>query len=274
MPWHVTGARVKGESQPRRPSYTARESYPDTVRPTCAVWPSLTLCGCCAGRPVSFNDTVPPTPVPPPRRPLERGRRHPREGYGHLLCTRRGRRRDVTLVGHVSPVARPSPSLCDAVRHGQQLPSGTVPPTPVQPAHRTLEKGRRNPQRDDARLLRTRTGQRRDVRPVGAVASVAISPVRPSPPPRRHPDHCITIPDDVEACGDRTSARPLLCLARPHVNGTLESSHGRPSNEQPLRHPPRSHSWIRTRHAVTPCQKRDSPGQPSTPWYCTPCLHT
>jgi hypothetical protein len=39
------------------------------------------------------------------------------------------------------PVARPSPPLCDAVRHGQQPPRGTVPTTPVRPAHRTLEKG-------------------------------------------------------------------------------------------------------------------------------------
>jgi hypothetical protein len=44
----------------------------------------------CVGRPVSFHNTVPPAHVPPPRRPLERGRRHPQKGYDHLLCTRRG----------------------------------------------------------------------------------------------------------------------------------------------------------------------------------------
>jgi hypothetical protein len=136
-----------------------------------------------------------------------------------------------------TPVARQSPPLCDAMRHGQQPPRGTVPPTPVRPAHCTLEKGRQNPRRDDARLLHARTGRRRDVRPVGAVTSIANSPVRPSPPPRRHPDHCITIPDTMEACGDGTLPRQPLCLVRPHVNGTLESSRGRPSNEQPLRHP-------------------------------------
>jgi hypothetical protein len=44
-----------------------------------ALWPSLTLCGHCVGRPMSFLDTVPPTPVPPSRRPLERGQRHPQK---------------------------------------------------------------------------------------------------------------------------------------------------------------------------------------------------
>jgi hypothetical protein len=88
-----------------------------------------------------------------------------------------------------------------------------------------------------------------------------------------HPGHCITIPDAVEACGDGTPPRQSLCLVQPHVNGTLESSRGRPSNKQPQRHPPRGRSWRRTGHAMMPRQKRDSPGQPSTPWHCTPCLH-
>jgi hypothetical protein len=108
-----------------------------------------------------------------------------------------------------------SPPLCDTVRYGQQPPCGTVPPTLVRPTHHPLEKGRRNPRREDARLLLARTGRCRDVRIVGAVTSVAISPVRPSPPPRRHPGHCITIPDAVEACGDGTPPRWPLCLVRP-----------------------------------------------------------
>jgi hypothetical protein len=171
-------------------------------------------------------------------------------------------------------VARPSPPLCDAVRRGQQPPRGTLPPTPVLPLHCTLEKGQRNPRRDDARLLCARTGRRRDVRPVGAVTSIAISTVRPSPPPQRHPGHCITIPDALEASGNGTPPRQPLCFVQPHVNGTLKSPRGRPLNEQPLRHPPRSRSGRRTGHATTPRQRRDSPGQPSTPWHCTPCLYT
>jgi hypothetical protein len=73
-------------------------------------------------------------------------------------------------------------------------PRGTVPPTPVRPAHHTLEKGRRNPRRDDTRLLRARTGRRRDVRPVGAVTSVAINPLPPPPP------HCDAIPATASPC--------------------------------------------------------------------------
>jgi hypothetical protein len=91
-------------------------------------------------------------------------------------------------------------------------PRGTVPPIPARPAHRTLEKGRQNPRREDARLLHARTGRRRDVRSVGAVTSIAIGPVRPSPPSRRHPSHFITIPDAVAACDDRTPPRQPLCL--------------------------------------------------------------
>jgi hypothetical protein len=40
-----------------------------------------------------------------------------------------------------TPMARLSPPLRDTVRHGQQQPRGTVPPTPVWPARRTLEEG-------------------------------------------------------------------------------------------------------------------------------------
>jgi hypothetical protein len=54
-------------------------------------------------------------------------------------------------------------------------------------------------------------GQHRDVRPAGPVTSVAIGPVRPSPPSPRHTDHCITFPDAVEACDDGTPPHQLLC---------------------------------------------------------------
>jgi hypothetical protein len=139
--------------------------------------------------------------------------------------------------------------------------------TPVRSALRTLKKGQRNPRKDDAQLLCARTGRRHDVKPGGAVTSVAIGPVRPPRPLHHHARRCGT-------CGDRTPPRQPLCLVRPHVSGTLKSPRGQPSNEQPQRHPPRSRFWRRTGYAVTPRQKRDSPGQPSTPWHCTPCLYT
>jgi hypothetical protein len=55
-----------------------------------------------------------------------------------------------------TPVARPSPPLCDVVRHGQQQPRGAVPPTPVRPACRTLEEGWWSPRREGEQLRRAR----------------------------------------------------------------------------------------------------------------------
>jgi hypothetical protein len=69
-----------------------------------------------------------------------------------------------------------------------------VPPTLVRLTRRTLERGRRSPRRGDGRLLHACLGLRRDVGPAGPVTSVAIGPVRPSPPSQHHPGHCITIP--------------------------------------------------------------------------------
>jgi hypothetical protein len=145
------------------------------------------LCGHprrCAGRPVSFHDTVPPTPVPPPRRPLERGRRHPRKRYDHLLCTRRGRRCDVTLAGRVFPIT-----------------SG---------------------------------------------------PVRPSPPLCRHPRHCSVIPITVGTQVDGTSPHPPLCSPWSSVSLALESAYGwRPSK-----------SSSATTLEATPGQAHDPPRRP------------
>jgi hypothetical protein len=109
-------------------------------------------------------------------------------------------------------------------------------------------------------------------RDVGRVPFVTISHVRPSLPPR--PGHCNTILNVVEARGDRTSPRPLLCSVRPLVNGPLESTRGRRPNGRLIRHHPRSRSWTDTGHAMTSRQKQGSPGRPSTPRHCTSCLHT
>jgi hypothetical protein len=86
-----------------------------------------TLCGYCAGRPMSFLDTMPPTPVHPSRRPLERGQRHPRKGYDHLLHAHRGRRHDVRPAGtsSLSP-----PALCGHPRHCAAIP-GTAASSPA-----------------------------------------------------------------------------------------------------------------------------------------------
>jgi hypothetical protein len=102
-----------------------------------------------------------------------------------------------------------SPPLCDTVRHGQQPPRGTVPPTHVRPAHRTLKKGRRNPRREDARLL----APARD----GAVTSSQWerSPLSPSAL-YDHPHHRDAIP---------ATASPYLTLLKHAVTGHRHASH-------------------------------------------------
>jgi hypothetical protein len=102
--------------------------------------------------------------------------------------------------------------------------------------------------------------------------------------PRRHPatatplqlrsGHCSAVPDAVKAHEDKTSPRPLLCLVRPPVSGTLESARGQQPDEDPPRHHPRSCSCTGTGLATTPQQEQDPLGQSSTPWHYTPCLHT
>jgi hypothetical protein len=110
-------AQVKGEPPPRRSSDTAWESDPGAVRPTCTVQPSPALCGCHAGCPVSFSNTVPPTRVPLPHfAPLERGQWHPRKAYDHQPSANPGQRRDARMMEHISSVTsgpvRPSPPRC------------------------------------------------------------------------------------------------------------------------------------------------------------------
>jgi hypothetical protein len=92
--------------------------------------------------------------------------------------------------------------------------------------------------------------------------------------PQRHPGHCITITNTVGGRGDKTPPRRLLCALRPLVSRTLEPMYRRQPNGRPLNRHPRSRSWTDTGHATTPRQIQDLPGRPSTPWHCTPCLHT
>jgi hypothetical protein len=60
----------------------------------------------------------------------------------------------------------------------------------------------------------------------------------------------------------------------PPVDGTLEPARGRRPDNQPLHHHPRSRSCTGPGRAMTPQQERDSPGRSSTPWHCSPRLHT
>jgi hypothetical protein len=72
-------------------------------------------------------------------------------------------------------------------------------PSPRRGAGGTLEWGRT--------LFYDYTGLRRDVKPAGTVFSVAVNPVRPSPPLQRHAGYCDDIPNAVGAHEDRTSPR-------------------------------------------------------------------
>jgi hypothetical protein len=67
---------------------------------------------------------------------------------------------------------------------------GTVSPSFVRLTRRAPEGGRRNPRRWDKYFFHVYIGLHRDVRPAGTVFSVAISPVRRSPPLQRHSGHC------------------------------------------------------------------------------------
>jgi hypothetical protein len=139
-----------------------------------------------------------------------------------------------------------------------------VLPTLIRPAHRTLERGRRNPRKKDRRLSHARPGRRHDVGPARRVSSITIIPVRPSLLPHRHPGHCSAIPDVVGIQDDKTPPCLLLCASQPPVSRTLESAYGqRPNGKSPHGHP-RSRSWADTGRALTLSQEQDSPGQPST----------
>jgi hypothetical protein len=177
------------------------------------------------------------------------------------------------VVSSTLPV-RPSPPLYGTLQQGQRQLHDTVLPTLIRPARRTLERGRRNPQKRDRRLSHARPGRHRDVGPVRRVSSVTISPVRPSLLPRCHPGHCSAIPDVVGIQDDKTLPCLLLCALRPPVSRTLESAYRRrPNGKSPHGHP-RSRSWTDTGRVVTLCQKQDSPGRPPTPRRCTPYRHT
>jgi hypothetical protein len=137
-----------------------------------------------------------------------------------------------------------------------------------------LKGGTAEPSKGNKYVFCDYAGVRRDVGPAGTIHSVAISPVRPSPPLHHHAGRCGDIPDAVEAQGDRTSSHPPLCLVRPPVDSIVESARGRWPDTNPYDYYPRSRSCTCTRLATTPQQERDSLGWSSTPRHCSPYLYT
>jgi hypothetical protein len=144
---------------------------------------------------------------------------------------------------HIPALFRRPPALCGHLRHCTTLCGkasvncDTVPPAPVRPARRTLERGRRNPRKGYRHLPRANAGQHRDIRPMEHVSPVTFGPVRSSPPLCNHPGHCSAIPDVVGTRDDKTPPRPAY---RRRPNGKSPHSH------------PRSRSWAGTRPTMTP----------------------
>jgi hypothetical protein len=119
MLWYVAGARVKGESR-----HTGPLTPPGNHIPVLFDQPAL--CGhprCCAGAVREgwcHSVTL--------RHPLSYLlHAAPSKEDDHLLCTCRGRHRDVRPAGRVSPVTSgptlPSPPLCHHRRHCSIIPS-------------------------------------------------------------------------------------------------------------------------------------------------------
>jgi hypothetical protein len=116
-------------------------------------------------------------------------------------------------------------------------------------------------------LFHDYAGLRRDIRPAGSVIPVAVNPVRPSLPLPLHAGHCDDIPMLLECAGTRRRHDCHCAVYGPPVTGTLESAHGRRTDDQPLRRHPRSLSYTSTGLTTTPRQGEESPGRPSAPWH-------
>jgi hypothetical protein len=112
------------------------------------------------------------------------------------------------------------------------------------------------PSKRDGRALE---GKTHDCSATARYGAVTLGQRERSPPSPSalcdRPCRSDAIPTVVRACGDKTPPRQPLCLVRPHVNSTLESSHGRSLNRKPLHRYPRSRSWARTGRAMTPRRK-------------------
>jgi hypothetical protein len=152
-----------------------------------------------------------------------------------------------------TPWGRPSPPLYDTVRRGRCQPRGTVLPTFVRLTRRALEGGPAEPSNGGKCFFYDYTGLPRDVRPVGTVFSVAVSPVRISPPLQRHAGYCDDIPNTVEAHGDWTSPCPHCTSYGPPL--TAPSS--RPVGGG------RTTNLYATTLEVAPVRAQDSPRRPN-----------
>jgi hypothetical protein len=130
-----------------------------------------------------------------------------------------------------NPSHASSVTLCRPLSYGlRAAPSKEDGRTLERPACRTLERGWQNPRKGYRHLFGAHTGRRRDIRPARHVSSVAISPVRPSPPLRHHPKHCSAIlgalkPGTIRRCHIRRSATSSP-LSAPPSEGPIRRPEG------------------------------------------------
>jgi hypothetical protein len=132
-----------------------------------------------------------------------------------------------------------------------------VPPSFVRLTRRALEGGRQNPRKGDEHFFHVYTGLHRDVRPAGTVFSVAISPVRPSPPLRRH---CNATPGT-----EAPSPTLLRRTGTRHRHARYCASYGLLSTAPSSQHA--GSGRMSNLHATTleaaPVQAQDSPRRPN-----------
>jgi hypothetical protein len=124
MLWHAVGARVKGESPPRRPSDTAWESYPGVVPPTRVVRPPPVLCRKAVSTPRRYAAHSRTAPVSHPSKEdggtLERGT---------TICP--APTQDGAVTSDQRSTSPPSlPALCGHPRHCAAIP-GTAASSPA-----------------------------------------------------------------------------------------------------------------------------------------------
>jgi hypothetical protein len=129
-----------------------------------------------------------------------------------------------------------------------------------------LERGRWNPRKGYDHLPRTRPGRRRDVRSAEHVSSITFGSVRPSPPLCCHPRRYGS-PGRRDTATPAAVQPPVLLQPNPRAVVRTETKREAPTSlpSKPLldKH--------MTCHNTR--QKRDSPGQPSTPRHCALCRH-
>jgi hypothetical protein len=146
-----------------------------------------------------------------------------------------------------------------------------VPPSLVRPTRRFLGRGRRSPRRGDGRLSRARPSPRHDVGPVKRVSSVAIGPVQPPPPSRRHLGHCSAIPDAVGVWGTRHHR--ARCCAPHDLPSATPSSQSAGDDRTEDTYPPPSKPLLegyRVRHDIPPEARFARTAVYSTALFATP----